>query len=92
MILDTFPVKKCAMATADDCTWKKYIIISVVVDKMRVREKRSLFNIMRTQNVDADTLFPAYGLTAGEFATYQVLGDNVRRRTIGERATATEGR
>ena len=62
--------------------WKKYIVLGNVVDKMRVRDKRHLFHLMRTlPNVNHDTLFPQYGITAGEFATWQVLSDNTRKRS-----------
>jgi len=66
----------------EDCTWKKYVVLGNVVDKMRVRDKRHLFHLMRTQPVvNHDTLFPHYGITAGEFSTWQVLSDNTRKKT-----------
>lgn len=64
-----------------DATWKKYVVLSAVIDQMRVRDKRHLFNMMRTMPVvNHNTLFTQYGITAGEFATWQVLGDTTRKR------------
>ena len=71
----------------EECTWKKYVVISNVVDRMRVRDKRHLFNLMRTlPEITHDTLFPQYGITAGEFSTWQVLSDNTRKRPEKETA------
>ena len=65
----------------DSTTWKKYIVIEHTVNTMRVRDKRFLFLCMRTHDhVNFDTFFPHYGITAGEFATWQVLGDSTRKR------------
>lgn len=69
----------------EECTWKKYVVLANVVDKMRVRDKRHLFHLMRTlPGVTHDTLFTKYGMTAGEFATWQVLSDNTRKRSDRE--------
>lgn len=68
-------------------TWKKYIIISYYVEQLRVRDKRHLFHIMRKASfLNHDTFFPNYGITAGEFAIWQILSESkkVRRKTQGE--------
>lgn len=68
-------------------TWKKYIVMSCFVEGLRVKEKRQLFHIMRRHHdiLHHDSFFPQYGITAGEFAVWQVLSENrkTRRRTDG---------
>lgn len=63
-------------------TWKKYLILSIFVEQLRVREKRHIFHIMR-RHIDTlshDSFFPQYGITAGEFATWQVLAESRKNR------------
>lgn len=61
-------------------TWRKYIVIARHVDKLRVRDKRNIFHLMREcEHITADTFFPEYGITAGDFATWYVLKDSRRR-------------
>ena len=66
-------------------TWKKYIVLSCFVDSLRVKDKRQLFQIMRRQGdeLDHNSFFPAFGLTAGEFAIWQILSDNRKTRRRG---------
>lgn len=61
-------------------TYVKYCVIADVVERLSVKDKRRLFKLMR-ENVDVnvDAFFPAYGLTAGEFATWYVLSNGSRR-------------
>lgn len=62
-------------------TWKKYIVISCFVENLRVKDKRHLFYIMRRSDaLDHDTFFPNYGITAGEFAIWQILSENRKSR------------
>ena len=63
-------------------TWKKYIVLSCFIESLRVREKRQIFHIMRrhTDTLDHDTFFPHYGITAGEFAVWQILCENRKGR------------
>ena len=50
------------------------------VRNMRVRDKRQLFYILRTvQNISPNTFFPVYGLTAGEFAVWQILTEYTKK-------------
>lgn len=61
-------------------TWKKYTVMGSVMERLRVRDKRHIFQMIRLHpNVSHDTFFPAYGFTVGEFSVWQVLSDNVRR-------------
>jgi hypothetical protein len=44
------------------------------VKAMRVRQKRSMFGILRSEpSLDVDTFLPQYGLTCGEFCVFQIL-------------------
>ena len=62
-------------------TWKKYMILSCFVESLRVKDKRALFHIMRkSENLTHDTFFPSYGITAGEFAIWQILSENRKSR------------
>ena len=47
---------------------------------MKVKDKRSLFLTLRSAlDVTVDTFFPKYGITAGEFAVWQILAEYSRR-------------
>ena len=62
-------------------TWKKYMVLSRFIEELRVREKRHIFQIMRrSSELSHDTFFPEYGITAGEFAVWQVLSENRKTR------------
>lgn len=63
-------------------TWKKYIVMSCCVEALRVKEKRQLFHIMRrhSSTLDHNSFFPQYGITAGEFAIWQVLSEQRKTR------------
>ena len=57
-------------------TWKKTLVLSRVIESLRVRDKRVIFQMIRNHSsIDHNTLLPAYGFTTGEFAVWQVLGD-----------------
>ena len=63
-------------------TWKKYIVVSCYVESLRVKEKRHVFQTMRRHysTLTHDSFFPAYGITAGEFAVWQVLAESRKTR------------
>ena len=63
-------------------TWKKYMILSCFVETLRVKEKRQIFHIMRRYGpeLNHDSFFPQYGITAGEFAVWQVLSESRKGR------------
>lgn len=72
-------------------TYRKYLVLSAKIDSLRMKDKRTLFNIMRKSQtegaLDHNTFFPEYGFTAGEFATWQILNDTGkarRRKTNGD--------
>lgn len=55
-------------------TWRKYCVLDLHVEALRVKDKRFIFQKMRTDpEMDHDTYLPAYGITAGEYAVWQVL-------------------
>ena len=51
------------------------------VAKLRVKDIRALFAIMRKNrdSLDPDALFPGYGLTVGEFSTAYVVNTAHRK-------------
>lgn len=63
------------------------------VKDMRMREKRSVFFILRSSDdLNVDTFMPAYGLHCGEFCVFKILGEHQRReeRRCGNNAAAVE--
>jgi len=61
-------------------TWKKYLVMSYVVESLKVKDKRAIFHIMRrTEDLSELTFFPKYGFTAGDFAIWQVLAENKKK-------------
>jgi len=73
------------MQSANDidsnATCRKFSAMRDAIAHLRVRDKRSIFLLMRTaaDQLTVDTFFPAYGFTAGEFAVGQVLSENNRK-------------
>ena len=65
-------------ATAAYPTWAKYVVMKSSMDRMRVREKRKVFNLMRLPGMSSETFLPAHGFTLGEFSAFQIL-DATRR-------------
>jgi len=58
-------------------TYEKSVILGSVLSQLRVKDKRRLFNLMRTQsNVNEHTFLPQFGFTFGEFALWQILCEN----------------
>ena len=61
---------------AEASSWAKYVIMYRHVEALRVKDKRFIFQKMRTvDGMDHDTYFPCYGITAGEFAVWQILSE-----------------
>lgn len=73
-------------------TWKKYIVLGNSIERLRVRDKRHIFQMIRTYDqVTPDTFFPQYGFTAGEFSVWQVLSDNNRKKQKNNDESAPQG-
>jgi len=59
----------------------KYNMIYEKINTMRVKDKRIIFGLMRSpQTVNADLFLPYYGFTLGDFAIFQILTENCRKR------------
>ena len=57
--------------------WRKMKTIALTVDGLKIREKRVIFNVIRNSpDASHDTFFPAFGITAGCFCTWQILAAN----------------
>lgn len=64
-------------------TWKKYVCMKRYVERMRVKEKRQIFQIIRSHpDCHHDSFLPDFGLTAGEFCIWQVLSENMRKKSL----------
>lgn len=71
--------------------WKRNVVLENHVALLRVREKRILFVHMRSKSVDEHTLFPNFGMTAGEFAFWHIVADAERRkRESPQKGTAAQ--
>ena len=68
-------------------TWKKMIVLSETVSKLKIKHKRSIFHTVRNLPIAShDTFFPTLGVTAGCFCTWQILNDTKRNTAeVGER-------
>lgn len=55
-------------------TYRKSVRLSEVIGNLRVKDKRSIFLLMRKNpSISTGSFFPHYGFCAGEFATWQIL-------------------
>ena len=67
--------------SASFVSWKKYIVLETHINTLRVKDKRYIFQLMRSfDGMSHDTFFPEYGITAGEFSMFQVIVESVRKR------------
>ena len=72
-------------------TWKKYVSMKHFVRDMRVKDKRQIFQIIRSnQSCTHDSFLTDFGLTAGEFCIWQVLNENTRKKTTRSRILAQD--
>lgn len=61
-------------------TWKKYRILASTIDAIQIRQKRHIFQLLRSNSND-NAFMPLYGFTSGAFCTWQILGEGKRPRT-----------
>ena len=64
-------------------TYRKNLIMYEVIKGFSVKDKRKILSLMRLPEVGVDTLFPMYGITAGEFSTWAMLAGHNRRKKNG---------
>lgn len=62
-------------------TWEKYMVLSSTIESLKVKEKRYIFNCLRTNYCTKDSFFPTFGFTTSEFAVWQILGDGRKNRS-----------
>ena len=61
-------------------SWIKYIAIFYYISKLKIRDKRNIFSIIRnTPEIDCSFYFPHYGFTASEFSVWYVVCDFSKR-------------
>ena len=63
-----------------DSVHTKNMIFYDVIKQFPIKDKRKILSMMRLSNVNVDTLFPCYGITAGEFSTWFMLTGNGRKK------------
>ena len=62
--------------------YDKYDILYEHISRLRVKDKRLIFSMMRTRpDITHDMFLPQYGFTIGEFAIFQILTENSRKRS-----------
>ena len=61
------------------------LAISWLVKSLIVRDKRQIYVSMRSGEVSANSFFPKFGLSAADYAVWQILNDNPRR-TFGNKS------
>ena len=61
-------------------TYRKNLVFYDVIKGFSVKDKRKILSLMRLPEVGVDTLFPNYGITAGEFSTWTILADTGRKK------------
>jgi len=68
-------------------TWLKYVVISNNMQRLQVRDKRIIFQVLRDET-DHDIFFPTLGFTGGLFCIWQILMDVKRPRKRDASAAA----
>jgi len=63
-------------------TWEKYMVLSNTIERLQVKEKRYIFNCLRTCECTKDHFFPMFGFTTAEFAVWQILGDGPKSKRV----------
>jgi hypothetical protein len=61
-------------------TYRKNLVFYDVIKGFSVKDKRKILSLMRLPEVGVDTLFPSYGITAGEFSTWAILAGTGRKK------------
>lgn len=70
-----------ATAPQEEMEYSKRQVLQQSVAKLRIKDIRALFAIMRKnkEQLDPNSLFPAYGLTVGEFSTAYIINTAQRK-------------
>jgi len=71
---------------------EKYKCLQQYVQSLKVKDVRTLFSYLRKLNDENPNIFfPAYGLTASEFAVVYVHNMNAKERRGGTKRAVEEG-
>ncbi|MAT09468.1 MAG: hypothetical protein CMM02_08070 [Rhodopirellula sp.] len=60
-------------ADSQRASWEKYIVLFQVITNMDVKERRRVFQSVRTNGQSPDIFFPALGFTLAEFSVFYIL-------------------
>lgn len=67
-------------ATNAQATWERYMVVSHTVQNLNIREKRSIFVILRDdEHPPLQVFLPQLGITLSEFAVWYCIGSSKRR-------------
>ena len=62
------------------------------VRRMSIRDKRTVFIVLRTENVTEDVFLPAFGLFVGEYCIWHILTEHARHEERQGQETAEASR
>lgn len=60
-------------------TYYKTLALNEYMKNMPVKPKRLIFRLIRDCPNNTNFYFPKYGITAGEFTSFNLLNENTRR-------------
>ena len=68
-------VPRSNFSSIEYTSWCKSSAMSRFINQLPVKEKRAIFQLLRGDaSVSHDSLLTAYGITAGEFSLWQIIG------------------
>lgn len=74
-------------------TWERYTILAHRIASLTIRERRTIFQLLRAhENVQGDLFLPEYGFTVGEFAVWHLLGEHRRKSRKKQSASQSQMR
>lgn len=56
------------------------MVVSKFIEEFKVRDKRLIFQAMRSHVVSDESFFPTYGITVGEFSIWHILSESNRTK------------
>ena len=83
-INETIPLsdRPSVLDTNTSVTYKKNMVLCHVVGNLSLKDRRTILSGLGSPHlsIHSDTLFPKYGLTAGEFSTWLLLTDKTKSK------------
>lgn len=79
----TDKINKNMLPQSSFATFEKTRNMKKVIGQLSIQEKRRICALMRTDDINLNTFFPKFGVDAVEFATYEFLTTEKRKRQGG---------